>query len=90
MANTENFPRLGRRSSSGLNSLNDIRNSFKQKPDDSSRPQSCLDRSVSRFEDDQDAQSSHSSQQMQVVSVLNKDSEQCASEFSLNTDQPPF
>lgn len=29
MANTENFPRLSRRSSSGLNSLNDIRNSFK-------------------------------------------------------------
>ena len=94
MANMENFPRLSKRNSSGLNSLNDIRNSLKQKADDSSRPQSCLDRSVSRFEEEPpDMQSSNSSNQMQVVSVLHKDNgvpdQFGTSEFSINTDQMP-
>ena len=60
----ENFPRLNRRSSSsGLNSLNDIRNSLKAKAEEGgSRPgSSCLNGSVSRFDEDQEMQSSHSS-----------------------------
>lgn len=92
MATNENYPKLlSRNNGRGLQSFSDIRNSLKRKAEASGRPASShSEQSISQFEDNDELSSRcSSSQQVQVVSVLNRDSRDQesngTSEFTLNT-----